>query len=45
MSFARLTCPFDRLGVHDVEAVASIHQYLGELLHANDRVDQEQVPA
>ena len=32
-----------RFGVHDVEAAASIHQYLGELLCANDRVDHEQV--
>jgi hypothetical protein len=24
------------LGVHDVEAAASIHQYLGELFHADD---------
>ena len=29
--------------VHDVEATASIHQYLGEPLHADDRVDHEQI--
>ena len=29
--------------VHDVEAAASIHQYLGEPLHADDWVDHEQV--
>ena len=31
----------ERLGVHDVEAAASIHQYLSEPLHADDRVDHE----
>ena len=31
----------EHLGVHDVEAAASIHQYLGELLHADDWVDHE----
>ena len=33
----------ERLGVHDVEAAASIHQYFGELLRANDRVDHERI--
>ena len=31
------------LGVHDVEAAASIHQYLAEPLRANDRVDHERI--
>ena len=35
----------ERLGVHDVEAAASIHQYLGEPLRADDRDDHEWVPA
>ena len=30
-------------GIHDVEASTSIHQYLGEQLHADDWVDHEQV--
>ena len=34
----------ERLGIHDVEAAAPIHQYLGEPLHADDRVDHERVP-
>ena len=34
----------ERLGVHDVEAAASIHQYLDEPLLADDRVDDERVP-
>ena len=29
--------------VHDVEATASIHQYLGESLRADDRVDHERI--
>ena len=33
----------ERLGIHDVEATVSIHQYFGEPLHADDRVDHEQV--
>ena len=33
----------ERLSVHDVEATASIHQYLGEPLCANDQVDLEQL--
>ena len=33
----------ERLGVHDVKAAASIHQYLGESLHADDRVYHEQI--
>ena len=32
-----------RLDVQDVEAAASIHQYLGEPLHADDWVDHEGV--
>ena len=30
-------------GVHDVEAAASIHQYFGESLWADDRVDNKQI--
>ena len=33
----------ERFSVHNVEAAASIHQYLGEPLRADDRVDHEQV--
>ena len=33
----------ERLGVHDVEAAASIHQHLGEALCADDWVDHERV--
>ena len=33
----------ERFSVHDVEAIAPIHQYLGEPLHADDRVDHEQI--
>ena len=41
-------CPVDahgieHFGVHDVEAAASIHQYLGEPLCADDRVDHERI--
>ena len=41
-------CPVDahlvkRLGVHDVEAAASIHQHFGEPLCADDWVDHEQI--
>ena len=32
-------CP----GVHDVEAAASVHQYLGESLWADDWVDHKQI--
>ena len=32
-----------RFSVHDVEATASIHQYLGEPLCADDRVDHERI--
>ena len=31
----------ERFGIHDVEAAASIHQYLGEPLCADDWVDHE----
>ena len=34
----------ERLGVHDVEVVASIHQKPGEPLRANEWVDHERVP-
>ena len=34
----------ERLGVHDVEATASVHQYLGELLWADDWVDHKRIP-
>ena len=33
----------ERFSVHDVEAVASIHQHLGEPLHADDRVNHERI--
>ena len=33
----------EHFGVHDVEAAASIHQYLGELLRANDWVNYERI--
>ena len=33
----------EHLDIHDVEATAPIHKNLGELLHANDRVDHERV--
>ena len=41
-------CPIDthlveRLGVHDVEAVASIHEYFGESLWADDWVDHKRI--
>ena len=32
------------LGVHDVEATTSIHQYFGELLWTDDRVDDKRIP-
>ena len=35
----------NRLGVHDVEAAASIHQHLSEPFHADDRVNHKRVPA
>ena len=35
----------ERLGVHDVEAVASVHQYFGESLWADDRVDHKRIPS
>ena len=31
------------LGVHDVEAAASIRQHLGEPLHVNDQDNHEQI--
>ena len=31
----------ERLGIHDVEAAASIHQYFGESLWADDWVDHK----
>ena len=33
----------EHFGIHDVEAATSIHQYLGELLRADDWVDHEQI--
>ena len=33
----------ERLGVHDVEVAASIHQYFGEPLWAKDWVDHERI--
>ena len=33
----------EHFSVHDVEAAASIHQHLGEPLHADDRVDYKQI--
>ena len=33
----------ERLGVHDVDAAVSIHQYLGEALCTKDRVDHKQI--
>ena len=42
-------CPVDahhikHLGVHDVEATASVHQYFGESLWADDRVNHKRIP-
>ena len=34
----------ERLGVHDVEAATSVHQYFRESLWADDRVDNKRVP-
>ena len=34
----------ERLGVHDVEAAASVHQYFRESLRANDQVDYKRIP-
>ena len=34
----------ERLGVHDVEAATSVHQYFGDLLWANDRVNNKRIP-
>ena len=33
----------EHLGVHDVEAAAPIHLYLGEPLWTDDRIDDERV--
>ena len=33
------------LGVHDVEAAASVHQYFGEPFWADDRVDDKWIPS
>ena len=33
----------ERFGVHDVEAAASVHQYLCEPLWTDDRVDDKRV--
>ena len=32
------------LGIHDVEAAAYVHQYFGESLWPNDRVDDKRIP-
>ena len=34
----------EHLGIHDVEAAASVHQYFRESLQANDRVDYKWIP-
>ena len=34
----------ESLGVHDVEAAASVHQYFGELLWADDWIDDKRIP-
>ena len=33
----------EHFSVHDVEAAASIHQHLGELLHVDDRVNHKRI--
>ena len=35
----------ERLGVHDVEATAPVHQYLGEPLWTDDRIDDQRIPS
>ena len=35
----------ERLGVHDVEAAASVHQYFREPLRSDDRIDDKRVPS
>ena len=35
----------ERLGVHDVEAAASVHQYFRESLWADDRINNKRVPS
>ena len=35
----------ERFGVHDVEAAAPIHQYFGEPLWTDDRIDDKRVPS
>ena len=35
----------ERLGVHDVEAAASVHQYFREPLWTDDRIDDKWVPS
>ena len=35
----------ERLGIHDVEAAAPIHQYFGEPLWTDDRIDDKRVPS
>ena len=34
----------ERLGVHDVEAAASVHQYFGEPLWDDDQVNDKRIP-
>ena len=33
------------MGVHDLEAAASVHEHLGEAGVADDRVDNKRVPS
>ena len=33
------------LGIHDVEATASVHQYFREPLWTDDRIDDKRVPS
>ena len=35
----------EHLGVHDVEAAASVHQYFRESLWADDWIDNKRVPS
>ena len=37
--------PVECLGIHDVEAAASVRQYFRESLWANDRIDNKRVPS
>ena len=35
----------ERLGIHDVEAAASIHQYFDKPLWTDDQIDDKRVPS